>query len=78
MADINFEIIKELGVISEMKRGITKGWSKELNIVSWEDADPKFDIRIWAPNHEKAGKGVTLTRNEAEELYELLGRALAK
>ena len=68
MADFKFEIIEEIGVLSES----TKGWRKELNKVSWNGAEPKLDIREWAPGHEKMGKGVTLTREEADELKRLL------
>lgn len=68
MAEIKYEITKELGVLSES----AKGWTKELNMVSWNDRDPKFDIREWAPEHEKMGKGVTLTEDEAKALFELL------
>ena len=74
MADIKFEIVKQIGALSESE----KGWTKELNIVSWNSATPKYDIRAWDPNHEKMGKGITLTIEEAEELYELLGKALVR
>ena len=72
MADIKFEIKKEIGVLSEN----AKGWRKELNLISWNDAAPKYDIRDWAPEHEKMGKGVTLTKEEAEELLKLQGSVL--
>lgn len=49
-----------------------KGWRKELNKISWNGAAPKYDIRDWAPDHEKMGKGVTLTEEEAAKLKELL------
>ena len=68
MADIKYEIKEELGTISEN----AKGWSKELNLISWNDGAPKYDIRDWAPDHEKMGKGVTLTKEEAVSLYENL------
>ena len=68
MADIKYEIKKEIGTLSEN----AKGWKKELNLISWNDAAPKYDIRDWAPEHEKMGKGVTLTKEEAFELYDLL------
>ena len=68
MADITFEIVEHIGVLSEN----TKGWTKELNKVSWNGAAPKYDIREWAPEHEKMGKGVTLTEEEARKLKELL------
>ncbi len=56
------------GVLSESP----KGWTKELNLVSWNGARPKFDLRDWAPNHEKMGKGITLTNEEIVKLKELL------
>ncbi len=74
MGDIQFEIEKEFGVLSTS----SKAWSKELNLVSWNGGKAKFDIRDWSPAHEKMGKGVTLTQEEAETLYELLGKALNK
>ena len=68
MADITFEIVKPFGVISEEKGG----WRKELNLVSWNGRTPKLDIRDWSPGHEKMGKGITLTPDEAGKLVELL------
>lgn len=73
-ADVKYEIKKELGVVSTS----SKGWNKELNLVSWNGATPKLDLRDWGPEHEKMGKGVTLTKEEAEQLYELLGEYLGK
>ena len=49
-----------------------KGWTKELNLISWNGGAPKYDIRDWAPEHEKMGKGVTLSEEEAKKLYVLL------
>jgi len=74
MDNISFEILKHFGVISTEKGG----WKKELNLVSWSGRTPKLDIRDWAPGHEKMGKGVTLTEEEAAQLAELLVSALAK
>lgn len=68
MADIKYEIVEQIGVLSES----IKGWRKELNKISWNGGEPKYDIRDWAPEHEKMGKGVTLTKNEAENLLFLL------
>ncbi len=68
MADLKYEIKKSLGVIGEG----TKGWKKEVNLVSWNDRKPKLDIRDWDETHEKMGKGVTLNKNEVEELKKLL------
>lgn len=68
MADLKYEIKKYLGVIGES----TKGWKKEVNLVSWNDRKPKLDIRDWDETHEKMGKGVTLNKNEVMELRKLL------
>ncbi len=68
MADFKYDIVEEIGVLSES----AKGWTKELNIISWNGGEPKYDIRDWAPEHEKMGKGITLSADEAENLYELL------
>ncbi|GHV63288.1 hypothetical protein AGMMS49587_12840 [Spirochaetia bacterium] len=74
MADITYDILKHYGVISEEKGG----WKKEINLVSWNGRNPKIDIRDWAPGHEKMGKGITLSREEATILGELLVVALEK
>ena len=68
MAEIKFEIEKELGSISESP----KGWTKELNLISWNGKEGKYDLRDWAPEHEKMGKGVTLSNDELKSLKELL------
>ena len=67
MAEIKFEIVKELGVIAES----TRGWTKELNLVSWNDNPPKFDIRDWSPDHSRMSKGISMTEEEMEKLVEL-------
>ncbi|MDR3600351.1 MAG: YdbC family protein [Desulfosporosinus sp.] len=68
MAEIKYEIKETIGVLSES----AKGWSKELSLVSWNDAAPKYDIREWSPDHAKMGKGVTLTAEELRKLKDLL------
>lgn len=70
--EIKYEIIEELGVLSES----AKGWTKELNLISWNGGAPKYDVRDWAPEHEKMGKGVTLSEEEAKKLYVLLSKAV--
>ena len=69
MAELKYEVVKELGVLSEAPTG----WRKEINLVSWNDRDPKYDIRDWAPDRAKMGKGVTLTADEVILLRDLLG-----
>lgn len=68
MNQINCEIKEHIGNISESKNG----WTKELNLVSWNDNDPKYDIREWDPKHEKMSRGITLTEEEAYELSIIL------
>ncbi len=68
MAEIKYEITENFGVLSESN----KGWNKELNLISWNDREPKYDIRDWSPDHEKMGKGVTLSKDELKELKKLL------
>lgn len=68
MAEIKFEIMKTVGVLSES----SKGWTKELNLISWNGREPKYDLREWDPNHEKMGKGVTLSEDELKRLKEML------
>lgn len=67
MAEIKYEITKELGVISEA----TRGWTRELNLVSWNDREPKYDIRDWSPDHTRMSKGISLTEEEMKKLIEL-------
>ena len=69
MADIRFKIVKNYGVLSTANKS---GWTKELNLVSWNDREPKLDIREWSQDHTQMSKGITLTFAEAESLYNLL------
>jgi hypothetical protein len=68
MPEFKFEIIKKIGVLS--KSG--SGWAKQLNLISWNERDPKYDLRDWSPDGEKMGKGVTLSMEELLALKELL------
>jgi len=70
MAGIKYEVKESYGVLSES----TKGWTKELRSISWNDRDAKYDIREWAPDDEKMGKGVTLTKDELLVLRDLLNK----
>lgn len=68
MSEIKCTTIEKIGII----RQSTNGWNKEFRLVSWNDADPKYDIRDWSPDDEKMGKGITLTEEEARNLLGLL------
>ena len=69
---IRYEIIHQLGKIAVYPTG----WCKELNIVSWNDGSPKFDIRDWNEEHSSMSRGVTLTLDEVKTLFEHIDRAI--
>lgn len=68
MSDITYEIVMQLGVISQSN----SGWMKELNLIRWNDRPPKYDIRDWSADHSQMGRGVTLSREELLALRDLL------
>ena len=68
MAELKYEIVKKIGVLSESD----KGWTKELNLVKWNDYSPKYDLRDWNEDHTRMGKGITLTEDEVNKLKETL------
>lgn len=66
--EFSYEIVEEIAVLSDNGRG----WRKEFNLVSWNGRPPKFDLRDWSEDHEKMGKGITLTNEE----FEILSNAI--
>ena len=68
MAEIKYEVVKELGVLSETGNG----WTKEINLVSWNDRDPIYDIRTWSEGKDIMGKGITLGLEELKALKGVL------
>ena len=68
MKEIQYEIVKEIAVLSASDSGYTK----EINLISWNGREPKYDIRSFSPNREKCGKGITLNADEAAALLEAL------
>jgi hypothetical protein len=70
MPEIKYEIIKRIGVLSKS----ATGWTKEINLISWNEEDANYDIREWSPDRKKRGKGVTLSAEELSALKELLNR----
>lgn len=72
MKDIQYEIKKEIAVLSKSDSGYTK----EINLISWNGKEPKYDIRSFSPDREKCGKGITLTETEAKSLLEALRKQL--
>ena len=68
MAEIKYEVVERIAVLSQRPRG----WERQLNLISWNEKEPKYDIRDWAPDHSRMGKGVTLTADELAALKDLL------
>jgi hypothetical protein len=68
MPEFEYEIIETIAVLSQSP----KGWTKEINIISWNGRDPKYDIREWAPDKTKMGKGITISKEEAQILKKAL------
>ena len=66
--DFTFSIEKQIGVISQGKGG----WQVELNLVSWSGREAKYDIRSWSPDHQKMGKGITMTQEELKTLARII------
>ena len=66
---LEYEVKKRIIILSENKKTL---WTKELNLVSWNGANPKYDIREWDQNHEKMGKGVTLSNEEFAALKKII------
>ena len=70
----NFEIIKHIGIIDSYP----SGWAKEINLVSWNGNDAKYDIREWSPEHDKISRGITLTTEEVIKLMDILSNEEAE
>lgn len=64
----SYEIIQKIGVLSTTSRG----WTKQLNLISWNGRPAKFDIREWSPDGEQMGKGITLSTEEMKQLRDIL------
>ncbi len=70
MPEIKYNVVENIGIVSEG----TNGWNKELNLISWNEREPVFDIRTWSPDHTKMGKGVTVSKEEAKVLRDFFNK----
>ena len=70
MPEIKYEIVENLGVISETARG----WTREVNLISWNGREPKIDVRDWSPDHSKMSKGLTFSKEELDELVKIASK----
>ena len=48
MADVKYEIKETVGTLS----GSSKGWSKELNLISWNGREPKRPARLGTGSYQ--------------------------
>lgn len=71
--ELKYEIINHIGVISEL----SGGWNVELNRISWNGGEPKYDLRSWSADHQKMGKGVTLTEDALRSLHKVIAKEIA-
>jgi hypothetical protein len=65
--EVTFKLVEHIGIFGKDK----KGWTKELNRVSWNNGPPKYDIRSWDEDHHKMGRGITMTKQELVDLKTL-------
>ena len=71
--EIVYEIVEKIGTI----RGFPNGWTKELNMVSWNGGEAKYDIREWDEEHVHMSRGITLRPDEMQNILSLLeGRTI--
>ena len=68
MAEIKYEIVQRIAVLSQRPRG----WERQLNLISWNDGEPKYDIRDWSPDGSRMGKGISLSSDELAILKGIL------
>lgn len=66
-SEFKYEIKKQLGILSTSRQG----WTKEVNVISWNDRPSKIDIREWSPEHDKMSKGLSLTEDEMDTLVDI-------
>ena len=71
MPEIKFDVVKEFGIISENPKN---GWSRELNLVSWNDREPKYELRDWSADKSKMNKGFSMTAEEVKTLRDILNK----
>ena len=76
--EVTYRIVDSFGVISTRTDRNGNEWSKEVNIVAWNNNPPKVDIREWDSDHSKCGKGITLTFDEAEKVADALNHIIAE
>ena len=68
MAEIKYDIIQKIAVLAQRPRG----WERQHNLISWNDGEPKYDIRDWSPDGSKMSKGISLSHDEMAVLKDIL------
>ena len=64
--EVSFDIVESIGVLTTY----STGWTREINLVSWNGGPARYDIRDWDPNHERMSKGLTLQEKEMRILVD--------
>ena len=67
--EFKYEIKKHYGTVSTSEDG---KYSTEVNLISYNDAPAKVDIRTWNKETGRMFKGITLTGDEAKTLAQIL------
>ena len=70
--EITYEIKEHIAVINTSETG----WTREVNLVSWNGTNPKIDVREWDPDHQRMSRGITLTEAEAEKFARAIGQRM--
>ena len=71
--EIEFNIVERIAVLERHE----SGWSREINVVSWNRGEPKLDIREWSPDHERMTRGITLSEEQGRKLSDALSKRYA-
>ncbi|MCB5599869.1 YdbC family protein [Blautia hansenii] len=69
MKEFKYEIKKHIATVSKSNDGQI---ALEVNLISYNDAPAKVDVRTWNKETGKMYKGITLTHEEAENLGQIL------
>lgn len=60
--DFKYEIKEDILSFGDGK------WQKHLTYISWNGAEPVYDLRQWNPDMTKCGKGITLSKDDLFDL----------
>lgn len=73
MSEFKFEVIEE---IAELGKPTPSGWGKVLTLTKFGENQAKLDIRSWNEDFTRMGRGISLSNEEASNLFFALGEFL--